>query len=271
MAARTWVRSLDPRRASDHRDRTVLVCCPHSGGWAESFLPWGAHVRDIAGGAGPQGVGLLAVQYPGHGDRGAERPESDVRVMAAAISAELTALAPAQVLLFGHSFGAMVAYETARQLESAGAPPAALAVSGARAPGDPAAPKGQADLPDDQLWRRVMELGGIDPLVAGEPDLRELLLSGLRADIAAHERYVSAPPADPVSVGIRCYLGADDPMAPEDAGRGWAARTTGRVRTRVFGGGHFHLFESPRGILADLLADRPGERAAAGPGPVARP
>ncbi|NGO07868.1 thioesterase [Streptomyces sp. HC44] len=264
MATRTWVRSLDARRVSPSRCRTLLVCCPHSGGWAQSFAPWREHVRDIDGDAE-----LLAVQYPGHGDRGAERPEADVRAMADAISTELIALAPAEVLLFGHSFGAMVAYETTRQLESAGVPPAALAVSGARAPGDPAAPRGDADLPDEQLWWRVAELGGIDPLVAEEPDLRDLVLSGLRADITAHERYVSAPPAAPVNVGIRCYFGADDPLAPEDAGRGWAARTRGRVRTRVRPGGHFHLFESPHSLLADLLADQPGEPAGTEPESVA--
>ncbi|SCK54705.1 thioesterase II family protein [Streptomyces sp. WMMB 322] len=286
MEAGTWVRHLEPRGVAARqrgatrgagsaekarRNRTLLVCCPHSGGWADSFVPWREPVRALNE-AGPAAVGLLAVQYPGHGDRGSEEPAADVRAMAAAISAELAGLDPARTVLFGHSFGAMVAYETARRLESAGAPPAVLAVSGARAPGDPAAPRGEAGLPDAQLWRRVTELGGIDPLLADDPELRELVLPALRADITAHERYAAAP-AGTVGVDIRCYLGADDPLAPEDAGAGWAARTTGNLVVRVRGGGHFHHVERPRELLADLLdghLGRPGaDQPVALPGPVA--
>lgn len=294
MEAGTWVRQLEPRepraaagrqRAATRgtgtgtgaveaarRNRTLLVCCPHSGGWADSFAPWREPVRALNDAAGPYGVELLAVQYPGHGDRGSEEPAADVKSMAAAISSELAGLAPARTLLFGHSFGAMVAYETARRMEAAGAPPAVLAVSGARAPGDPAAPRGEAGLPDAQLWRRVTELGGIDPLLADDPELRDLVLPALRADIAAHERYAAAP-AGTVGTGIRCYLGADDPLAPEDAGAGWAARTTGGLVVRVRGGGHFHHVERPRELLADLLDGHLGvpeaEQAGALPGPAA--
>lgn len=284
MEAGRWVRPLEPRGVAGRqrvaargagspeaarRSRTLLVCCPHSGGWADSFVPWRDPVRALNEAAGSAVVELLAVQYPGHGDRGSEEQAADVGAMAEAISAELAGPAPARILLFGHSFGAMVAYETARRLESAGVPPAALAVSGARAPGDPAAPRAEAALPDAQLWRRVTELGGIDPLLAEDPELRELVLPALRADITAHERYAAAP-AGTVGVDIRCYLGADDPLAPEDAGAGWAARTTGGLEVRVHDGGHFHHVEHPRELLADLLDGHLGvpvaERVGARPG-----
>lgn len=288
MEAGTWLRQLEPRAVAGRqrtvtrdtgaaqaagRNRTFLVCCPHSGGWADSFASWREPVRALNdAAAGSYGVELLAVQYPGHGDRGSEEPAPDVESMAAAISSELAGLAPARTLLFGHSFGAMVAYETARRLEGAGAPPAVLAVSGARAPGDPAAPRGEAGLPDAQLWRRVTALGGIDPLLADDPELRGLVLPALRADITAHERYAAAP-AGTVGTDIRCYLGAEDPLAPEDAGAGWAARTTGGLVVRVRGGGHFHHVERPRELLADLLdghLDMPeAEKATALPGPTA--
>ncbi|WP_406724082.1 alpha/beta fold hydrolase [Streptomyces sp. GD-15H] len=273
MESRTWLRRLHPRDVAggrrgpatgagrlgaDRPRRTRLVCCPHSGGWAESFLPWRDHLRGLGDEAGGGGVDLLAVQYPGHGGRSAERPTADVHAIADAVQAELTALPPARLLLFGHSFGAMVAYETARRLESAGRPPAVLAVSGARAPGDPAVRLGDAALPDEQLWRRIAQLGGLHPLVAAEPELRALVLPALRADIAAHERYVSAPPPAPISTSIRCYVGADDPLAPAAAAPGWAARTTGRTVVRARRGGHFHLFDLPGELLADLLAEPAG-------------
>ncbi|WP_165985889.1 thioesterase II family protein [Streptomyces sp. YIM 98790] len=272
MEARTWVRPLHPRAVpgrrsvaapgggnggADGRHRTRIVCCPHSGGWAGSFAPWRDHVRELGGEAGTPGTELLAVQYPGHGDRGAERPEGDVAAMAAAIRAELAARSPARLLLFGHSFGAIVAFETARQMEAAGTPPALLAVSGARAPGRPVASPGDARLPDEELWRRLSALGGIDPLLAEDPDVRDLVLSAVRSDIAAHERYVSAPPPGATGVDIRCYLGSHDPLVPADAGAGWRDWTTGRLVTRVLAGGHFHLFENPRPLLDDLLAEPP--------------
>lgn len=275
MKPRKWVRFLIPDGASGrHRvatheqvgpamgrqRQTLLVCFPHSGGWAESFLPWRDHIQALEGDVDPPRVDLLATQYPGHGDRSVERPEGDIRAMARAIREELVALAPVHVLLFGHSFGAMVAYETARQLEHTEMPPAALAVSGARAPSaEPAISPDVAGLPAEQLWQRMTELGGIDPVLAEDLDLRDVLLSTFRADIAAHERYVSAPPApDGVSVDIRCYLGSDDPLVPDDASEGWAAWTMGRVTKRIRRGGHFHLFENPRDLLADLLDEHVG-------------
>ncbi|SFE48412.1 Surfactin synthase thioesterase subunit [Actinopolyspora alba] len=261
MEPREWVRSLEPRGVSARSDRarTLVICFPHSGGWAESFSTWREHIRRLDGDVDPPGVELLAVQYPGHGDRIAEEPETDVRVMAEAISAELAALDPVRSLLFGHSFGAMVAYETARLLERAGTAPAALGVSGARAPSAaPAVSHDVAALPDERLWRRVVELGGVDPSLAEDPELRELLLSALRADITAHGRYVSAPPVGRLGVDIRCYLGSEDPLVPGDVGPEWAAWTTGSLATRVRRGGHFHLFENPRDLLADLLRERVG-------------
>ncbi|MGW0915207.1 thioesterase II family protein [Streptomyces sp. NPDC002784] len=266
MESRTWLRRLHPRsvRAGEGlpgTDRPCLirlVCCPHSGGWAESFLPWRDHLVGLADKTGRDGVDLLAVQYPGHGNRGAEAPADGVHAIADAVHAELAALPPARLVLFGHSFGAMVAYETARRVETTGHPPALLAVSGARAPGDPEIRVGDSALPDEQLWQRVRQLGGLDPLVAAEPELRDLVLPALRADIAAHERYVCAPPSALIRTPIRCYTGADDPFASGTAGAGWAARTTGPTVVRTRRGGHFHLFEQPGELLADLLAEPAG-------------
>lgn len=271
MESRTWLRRLHPRDVSGRRRgpasgadrprRTRLVCCPHSGGWAESFLPWRDHLLGLGDESGGAGIELLAVQYPGHGGRSAEPAAADVHTIADAVRAELAALPPARLLIFGHSFGAMVAYETARRLESAGRPPAVLAVSGARAPDDPAARLGDAALPDEQLWHRMARLGGIHPLVAAEPEMRDLVLPALRADIAAHERYVSGPPPAPVRTPIRCYVGTDDPFAPAAAGPGWTARTTGRTVVRVLRGGHFRLFDQPGELLPDLLAGAGTEEA----------
>ncbi|MGJ7907803.1 thioesterase II family protein [Actinopolyspora sp. H202] len=255
------MRSLESRDVSTPPDRarTLVVCFPHSGGWAESFSTWREYTCRLDGDAESPSVELLAIQYPGHGDRIAEEPETDVRVMAEAISAELAALDPVRSLLFGHSFGAMVAYETARLLERAGTAPAALGVSGARAPSvAPAVSRKVAALPDERLWQRVTELGGLDPSLGEDPELRGLLLSALRADITAHGRYVSDPPVGRLGVDIRCYLGSEDPLVPCDVGPEWAAWTTGTLATRVRRGGHFHLFENPRDLLADLLRERLG-------------
>ncbi|MFD7305503.1 thioesterase II family protein [Streptomyces pharetrae] len=222
-----------------------LVCFPHSGGTAAAYRAWPPAL--------PGNWELLAVQYPGHADRFAEAPANSVAEMASAVAGELLRGDPVPCSLFGHSLGALVAYETARVLQDHGRPAHRLFVSGAPAPWR-AGGGTTHRATDDELWAVLRELGGIDPAVADDPELRELLLPVVRADITLNETYRPAPHPEPLRCPVRCYYNTEDPLVDEERVAGWAEAGTGRFSVRPQPGGHFRLLSDPAELITDLVA-----------------
>jgi pyochelin biosynthetic protein PchC len=254
-----WIRPLNQVAAPAAR----LVCLPHSGGSAGSYRAWSS--------ATPPDVELLGVQYPGRGDRRTEAPMAGIAEMGAHVAAELLRIgahAPGGYVLFGHSLGALVAYETALVMGEHGLPPAALFVSGSAAPGAPRSERLTDPAGDEELWSSVCALGGIDPAIAGNRQLRERLLPALRSDVRAGGTYPPAPRSRPLSCPVRCYYSPGDPLTSDADLTAWSARTTGAFSTRERPGGHFHLWTDTDALVRDILTALP-HRAPASRRPVA--
>lgn len=240
MREQGWMRSLAVVEAPAVR----LVCFPHSGGSATAFSHWAN--------AMPPGVELVAVQYPGRGDRFVEELVDDVAEMAGHVLAELLRLPRSNNVLFGHSLGAVVAYETARLLRDMGEEPSKLCASACLPPGHMM--NGDVhSAPDDEFWATLCALGGIDPGIAGNEELRELLLPTLRSDLRAHATYQPCSGTKPLSCPLSCYHGVGDPLVDETQLKGWAAVTTGEFTLKVRAGGHFHVTTDVAGLLSDVL------------------
>ncbi|MFI1166617.1 thioesterase II family protein [Streptomyces sp. NPDC020801] len=241
---RGWVRSL----AAVDRPDVRVVCFPHSGGSATAFSEWPAAL--------PPGVSLVAVQYPGRGDRFGEPPMDDVTAMAGRAAAELLRLPPSEHVLFGHSLGALVAYETALVLRDAGEEPRRLCVSAALPPGT----EGGDSIhlaPDDEFWATLCGLGGIEPGIAESAELRELLLPTLRSDLRAHATYRPRPGTPPLSCPVHCYHGVGDPLVDEARLAQWARVTSGEFTLSVRPGGHFHVATGVGELVADVVRRGP--------------
>lgn len=237
---RGWVRSLTA--VADPPVR--VVCFPHSGGSARSFGDW-AEVM-------PPEVELVAVQYPGRGDRFVEPPVADVPAMARGVAMELLRLPRSDTVLFGHSLGAVVAYETALLLRDMGEEPGRLCVSACLPPGR-LANRGLHLAPDDEFWAALCRLGGIEPAVAEDAELRELLAPVLRSDLRAHATYRPRPGTRPLSCPVSCYHGAGDPLLDQARLVGWAGVTAGAFTSTVRPGGHFHLSTEVAELVQDVL------------------
>ncbi|GGY84610.1 thioesterase II family protein [Streptomyces omiyaensis] len=232
-----------PGPAFDGHPVTKLVCFPHAGGSASSYLPL---ARGLSG-----RLDVLAVQYPGRQDRRQERPFTDIHALADAVAEELRPLTGEPYALFGHSMGALLAYETLRRLAGGGAPaPRRLFVSGRGAPG-PRANVHDALTTDAQVLTAVRALGGTGAGVLDDPELREMVMPALRADYRALGAY-RWPGAVPLSVPVTALVGDADPVVSVDAVAGWSDRTDGPFDLRVFPGGHFYL-DAHTPEIADLV------------------
>jgi medium-chain acyl-[acyl-carrier-protein] hydrolase len=160
---------------------------------------------------------------------------------------------------FGHSVGAVVAFELARELRRRSRPlPGMLIASGARAPQfrrhhvPPPAPSREAFV--EQLRR----LQGIPAEVlddpAADPAWARAILPALEADAALYRNYIYAE-APPLPIPVRAYGGADDPNVGREHLDGWAEQTTAFFAVRVFPGGHFYLTTAREPFLEALERD----------------
>lgn len=223
-----------------------LVCFPHAGGSAASYASFASEL--------PARAELAVVQYPGRGDRFTEPPVEDVRQMATQVSAELLELDRTRLVLFGHSLGALVAYETAIALQRNGVRVDQLVVSASPPPG--LAGGGDTHLRvDDELWSIVCGFGGVEPEIAADADLQSVLLPILRSDVRANELYV--PPVRPslLDCAVICYHGIGDPLVDESRLIEWSDVSTGAFSLRRRVGGHFHVFVEVGDLVVDVFSE----------------
>ena len=234
--------------------RERLFCFPFAGGGAAVFRSWQRQL---------EGVAVCPVQRPGRGARMAEEP--CFRLPQLAVSA-CDALRPAMVppfALFGHSFGALLAFEIARELRRRGAPgPDHLFVSGRRAPRLPEPAPPLHGLPDAEFVAEIRHrFDGIPPAILQEPELLRLLLPVLRADMAALETYEYRE-EEPLACPISAFGGEDDPWATHDELEAWRGETSASFVVRRFAGGHFYL-QQAEPLLLPVLAERLAEATTA--------
>ncbi|MEU6862292.1 thioesterase domain-containing protein [Streptomyces sp. NPDC046876] len=234
-----------------------IVCLPHAGGAASAYQGWARHL--------PAGTELLAVQYPGRQDRLAEPCIESMAELADAVAAVLAGLPELPTAVFGHSMGALVAYETVVRLarNAPGAPPVHLFVSATAAPAPSAERRSLPALDDESLVAFTRRQGGTDPEVFEIPELRELLLPSLRADVRLLTDYRPAPQPVRLDVPLTAFGGDRDAGCPPGSLSTWAGLTTGAFTSRVFPGGHFWL-QGREEELVHLVA-------AAVPAPAGRP
>jgi surfactin synthase thioesterase subunit len=219
-----------------------LVCFPHAGGSASFYLPVSAALSPA--------VDVVAIQYPGRQDRRSEPPIDDIALLADRIQAALRTSGDKPVTFFGHSMGAIVAFEVARRLEADGGALVRIFASGRRAP---ATHRNETiHLRDDtSILAEVRRLNGTDRAVLQEDEIVRAALPALRADYRAIETY-TCDPAVTVTCPISVLIGQDDPKVTLAEPIAWAGHTTVGFDIQQFAGGHFYLIDRSGDVLMIL-------------------
>jgi surfactin synthase thioesterase subunit len=187
-------------------------------------------------------VEVCALQYPGRQERLSEPTYDSIDALVGALAAELLGAGcfEGRFGLFGHSTGAIVAFELARRLEGThGIVPTAFFASGRRGPTTRRDEKVHLG-GDRALLREVGRLGGTPPELLADEDIQELMLPALRADYKAIETY-ELQPGPPLSCPIWALAGDADPLTTEAELAAWRPQTTGAFVLRTFPGHHFYL------------------------------
>ena len=219
-----------------------LYVFPHAGGSAEYYIPFAKTFSTD--------VKCIAVQYPGRRGTHDLASFTSIDELADRIWQTLSQgdHAAAELAFFGHSMGALVAFEVARRYEQTGNPIAALFVSACAAPGR----IGYDYIPDSDrgLLDAVSEMTGANPEFLEDKEFAARILPTLRG-LKAISNYECAPDAT-VSCPIFAFLGDTDEVATYEKVTGWSERTTAEFNARVFTGHHFYLNDNLRALVDDV-------------------
>lgn len=238
--------------------RVRLFCIPYAGGGPHIFYDWADGL--------PASIEVCAVGPPGRGRRIAESPFTSVVPLARALTRSMMSSLDLPFAFFGHSMGALIAYETSRQLgRSIGAFPEHLFVSGCFAPHLPD-PHPLHKLPDREFIEEARKLGGMPQQVIENLELMELMLPTLRADFTLAETY-QCNASSPLPCPITAFAGDADSLASGADVMAWQSHTTGGFEMHTFPGDHFFLQTSQQdmlGMIARALSPKAEHLAVTG-------
>lgn len=202
-----------------------------------------------------KGVQVCPVQLPGRETLRNEPLLARLAPLVEKLTNELEPYLLPPFAFFGHSLGALVAFELARAIRRRGASPVHLFVSSFRAPQLPRRGPCIHALPEAEFIRAIqLQYGGIPRVILDEPELLEIYLPILKADLEITETYdyaVEPPIAHPLSV----FGGNEDANVTRHELEQWNVQSTGSFTLRMFPGDHFYLNGQARTLAGSMMED----------------
>jgi|HubBroStandDraft_6_1064221.scaffolds.fasta_scaffold00595_3 surfactin synthase thioesterase subunit len=240
---------------------TPLVCLPFAGAGASFFYPWIEK-------AGP-GIEIVSIQLPGREWRLDEQPYQNVTAAADELFLEIAGeLEPGPIMFFGHSLGAVLAYELAHRFcVDQRFEVTHLIVSGSPGPWTKRTHRATG-LPDGDFLNTVSEFAQYNAETMSDPEFLAMILPVLRADVKMHEEYVPSK-RTPLAAPITSLRGTDDQLVAANAAAEWSAATGREFALEEVPGGHMYVTQAADAILrivrnaADQRRHAPGHTAPA--------
>ena len=237
-----WLQTVPPRLQA----RVRLICFPHGGGGAQAYRDWAAVL--------PDWIEVLAIAPPGRGPRLREPSITDMSAMRREVADAITPHLDLPYAIFGHSVGALVAFEVAAELQARRLrSPQSVFLSAYAAPQVARQTKPMHDQPDDVLLSFLQQLGHDDIRMPLEPELRSLVCNAVRADfkLAETNRF---PAEKRIAAPLYVLGGASDETVPAADLALWHQYAANGFSSKLFAGGHFYT-ETAREELLQFIAE----------------
>jgi medium-chain acyl-[acyl-carrier-protein] hydrolase len=238
-------------RKPNPQARLRLFCFPYAGTGAALFRTWPDGL--------PAYIEVCPIQFPGRGTRLTDAPFTQLSLLVQALAQVLRPLLRKPFAFFGHSLGALVGFELARELRRRfGVQPVRLFVSAAHAPQIPPRHRPIHALPDVEFLEELRRLNGTPGELLEHAELMQIMLPILRADFAVYETYAYSP-EPPLTCCISGLGGLQDHRVSRDDLDGWREQTSVSFSLRTFPGGHFFLNTAQRMLLQVLAQELHGD------------
>lgn len=220
-----------------------LYCFHHAGGSANSFKEWSKLL--------PSEIEVIAVQLPGREMRFSEPFITNVSVIAQQLLHEFDHLNK-PFAFFGHSTGAIIAYEVAATLQNNKLPlPKLLITSGKNGPSYPRLTPIIHNLPDDIFIEEIRKYNGMPDEILNNPDLLNLILPRLKADFAISGTYTHKQ-TNPLNCPIYAFGADNDNSTSYEGLNEWQRHTNKRFISYILPGKHFFINDQDSGFLKTI-------------------
>lgn len=238
-----WLKALTPSPRSHAR----LFCFPYAGGSSAIFRDWARAL--------PPGIEVCAATLPGRGSRMLEPPLTRLSEVVAHLADAITSYLDKPFAFFGHSMGALTAFELARRLRrEVGVEPECLLVSGCRAPHLPDSDPPPYALPDPEFVEYLRRLNGTPEEVLEHQELLTLMMPVLRADFEAVSTYAYAE-GPPLGCPVSAYGGLRDSTVSREQLAAWQKQTDAGFTLRLFDGDHFFIHQAAPLLISTISSE----------------
>jgi medium-chain acyl-[acyl-carrier-protein] hydrolase len=209
-----------------------LFCFPNAGGGVAVLHGW---LKGL-----PSSIQVCPLQLPGRENRRLERPFNRMDPLVGELADAIEPFLDRDFTFFGHSLGALVAFEVARELRRRNRRVPSQLFASARVP-----PQERIILPPIHALTEaqfISELqhryNAIPDVILADRELMTLYLPVLRADLEIIEKYLYQP-EEPLACPISVFGGTEDPTISAGQLKDWRLQTSGAFRLRMFPGDHF--------------------------------
>lgn len=221
-----------------------LFCLPYAGGNVHIYAKWPQRLAPVAS--------VVSVQLPGRGIAYQQAPYTTVADLVDYLLNSTFRSVTGQVILFGHSMGALIAYELAYALSQRHPRLVKhLIVSAYRGPHLPQTKKSIHLLNDEEFKGELRRMNGTPREVLENPELMELVLPTVRADFKLCESYIYKS-RSPLSCSITAIAGSQDPDYPAPIVSQWSTHTTRKFELITIPGDHFFIHTASEQLLQTL-------------------
>ncbi|GAA3755711.1 thioesterase II family protein [Salinactinospora qingdaonensis] len=160
--------------------------------------------------------------------------------------------------VFGHSMGALLAYEMTLHLLGQGGPlPVWLGLSARAAP----RPDGGLDvrnrhlMPPEELRRAVAEMGGTPRELLADPEWWALFEPVLRSDLRLVETWRPRPGTARIPLPVSVFGGERDVVVRPERLADWADHVEQYMGLRLYPGDHFYFHNRESLLVDQIIAD----------------
>ncbi|HZM97912.1 MAG TPA: thioesterase domain-containing protein [Pyrinomonadaceae bacterium] len=210
-----------------------LFCFPYAGGSDQIFRNWSTNL--------PRQIEVCPVLLPGRGVRLKTPGYTNLLALVKQIAHVMCPLLDLPFAFFGHSMGALMAFELSRELRRLEQPqPLHLFLAAHLPPQIPREREPMFDLSTAEIIERMREINGTPTEILDHPELMEMMMPLLRADFEMVDTYTYVPD-EVLDSPITVLGGLQDRDVTRESLQQWEKQTTGRFSLRMFPGDHFFV------------------------------
>lgn len=226
-----------PKKDNRTTTHCQLFCFPYAGVGASAFRDCLSYLDSS--------IEPICIQLPGRESRIQEASYCDMDLLVADLAVELAQAIKKPFIFWGHSMGAVIAYEAIKKLMAIHPmPPQLFIASGRQAPyiQGKIYKKSVSEMNDHELIDHLISLNNKERSIYENADLVALILPRIRADFTVLENY-SLLNREKLNCPISVLHGSLDHMVSLEGSLAWGEYTDLAFKHEIIEGGHFFIHE----------------------------